>query len=335
MEKKNNLKKYIFTIFILFTTLVQCKESNSKKTDFTKNIVANENVYQYAEVNFDKKSNYTGEIKSLEIRFQKFNFIFNLIEDRTYLQYNFNNSLLSNWEQVSYNFSYESSFQIAENEVKILYNNKKNKGYLLLPGYTNEYPIYNVYEFNEKEISYKTNISLNQFNCLNEKTEIKASETFNKLDFGVYDNSNKLRCHFTQIEKDELIKKNENIDIQKITQSLSKKNDYLKLLDKNVEYFAQDDKLDDFGISIQNKNDSLIYTETGDMGKMYNQFLLKTIKFENNKLHLQIKDIITGYEGDALKNSEFGVLINDNGKIYFESDYLFSKYGVRKVLLYR
>lgn len=139
------------------------KGHNEKKENVTK--IEKKNAV-FSEVIITKISDYQNpEIKSLEINFDKFTYFLKFVEDRTYLRYLVAGKLISDWEQVSYNFNYGSSYEEAETKIKILYNADLESGFLILPGYTEEYPVYNEYLFNTTEIKYQENLTITDFQC--------------------------------------------------------------------------------------------------------------------------------------------------------------------------
>lgn len=99
------------------------------------------------------------------------------------------------------------------------------------------------------------------------------------------------------------------------------------------EYFATNEKLDDYGISLKIDKDSIIYTESGNMGKMYNQYVLQQDKTVDGRIFLKYSQVINGYTCDADKPLYFGILEYDKGKILFESEYTEKKYGLKNVIL--
>lgn len=106
-----------------------------------------------------------------------------------------------------------------------------------------------------------------------------------------------------------------------------------KLLKFNGEYFADNDKLSDYGISLNLKNDSIIYTEIGNMGKTYNQYLLKISLTENNKIYLKYDKTLNGYTGNASKSNYFGVITSERKGLLFESEYLSEKFDIEKTFM--
>ncbi|WP_160136695.1 hypothetical protein [Chryseobacterium sp. c4a] len=99
------------------------------------------------------------------------------------------------------------------------------------------------------------------------------------------------------------------------------------------EYFATNEQLDNYGISLKIEKDSIIYTESGNMGKIYNQYLLKVDKTVDGIFFLKYSQLINGYTGYADKPFYFGNLKYNQGKLLFESEYMQKKYGLKNVTL--
>jgi len=120
-------------------------------------------------------------------------------------------------------------------------------------------------------------------------------------------------------------------DLQKIGGSISSSKQQISI--PSGEYFATNEKLDDYGVSLKIEKDSIIYTESGNMGKMYNQYLLKEDKTVDGRIFLKYSQVINGYTGDADKPHYFGTLRYDKGKLLFESEYTEKRYGLKNVIL--
>lgn len=106
-----------------------------------------------------------------------------------------------------------------------------------------------------------------------------------------------------------------------------------RLLKFDGEYFAENDKLSDYGISLNFKNDSIIYTEIGNMGKTYNQYLLKVSLTENNKIYLKYDKTLNGYTVNSNKGNYFGIVTSEQKALLFESEYLSEKFDVDKTFM--
>ncbi|WP_426477697.1 hypothetical protein ACP3T3_21235 [Chryseobacterium sp. CBSDS_008] len=132
-------------------------------------------------------------------------------------------------------------------------------------------------------------------------------------------------------KKENLNNQSIDSDLQKITGSISSSKQQIS--NSSGEYFATNEKLDDYGISLKIEEDSIIYTESGNMGKMYNQYLLKQVKTVDGKIFLKYSEVINGYIGDADKPLYFGILQYNKGNLLLESEYTEKRYGLKNVIL--
>lgn len=329
---KNSIILNVFTILLLvFFTLSSCKETPKQKKELSESL-KKENII-FSEITFDKKSDYQNtNLKSLVLTFKNITYTLKFVEDRTYLQYKLDDKIISDWHQISYNFNYDSSYEDAEENIKILYNSSINKGFLLLPGYTEEYPVFNVYMFDKDRIVYLENISTDNSNCLSfSKEKIEGIEQKQGVSFKTVNDQTGKSCLLKIEKKDNLNNQSVESDLQKITESISSSNQQISI--PTGEYFATNEKLDDYGVSLKIEKDSIIYTESGNMGKMYNQYLLKKDKTGDGKIFLKYSLVINGYTGDADKPPYFGILQYDKGKLLFESEYTEKKYGLKNIIL--
>ncbi|SHM62756.1 hypothetical protein [Chryseobacterium polytrichastri] len=334
MGKNSNILKGFIIFFLITFTISGCKE-NSKKENLQQSIQYRKDNVVFSEIDFNKKSDYEAiSIKSLVITFRNNTFIFKFIDDRVYLQYLVNNLLVTDWQQISYNFSYDSSYEDAEKSIKILYNKKTDNGFLLLPGYTEEYPVFNTYKFDKKNITYLENITADESHCLglgSVKNKIQGIEAEGNVIFNTINEQNKNICLLKKEKKDDLNNSVILLDIQKIKESISplKKQISIPL----GEYFVDNDKLEDYGISLKISNDSIVYTESGNMGKIYNQYLLIEDKVNNGKRYLKYSKTINGYTGEADSNTYFGNIYYEKNKLFLESQYMEKKYGEKNLIL--
>lgn len=78
---------------------------------------------------------------------------------------------------------------------------------------------------------------------------------------------------------------------------------------------------------------SIIYTEIGNMGKTYNQYLLKVSLIENNKIYLKYDKTLNGYTVNANKGNYFGIVTSEQKALLFESEYLSEKFDVDKTFM--
>lgn len=304
METKNKTLTLII-FFFSCVTITNCKKQIAKSESLiTENDKKDVFFYQNS---FSKKSNYKDSVNSLEIKFKNYTFKFRFVDDRTYLEYLVNEKVISDWQQVSYNFNYDSSFEKAESDIKILYNSTVDEGFLVLPGYTEEYPVFNVYRFGTNAITYLQNITTDNENCLtNNKHRIQATLKDNNILFELANNTNKIICTLINEKKDSLIKENEFQDIQIFKEN--RPEDQQKIIIPSGEYFIENnDKMQYIDISLRIKNNSVVYTEVGNMGKVYNQYLLKQSKIDG-KILLKYYKTMAGFTGDADKGIQFGII---------------------------
>ncbi|AZB01954.1 hypothetical protein EG359_21220 [Chryseobacterium joostei] len=329
---KNSIILKVSTIFLLiFFTLSSCKESHTTKKELSTNF-KKENII-FSEISFNKKSDYQStNLKNLVLTFKNISYTLKFVEDRTYLQYKLDNKIVTDWQQISYNFNYDSSYEDAEKNIRILYNSGINKGFLLLPGYTEEYPVFNVYSFDKNRITYLENISTDDPNCLGfSKEKIEAIGLGNDTSFRTVNNQKERRCLLKKEKKDDLNTQIFETDIQKIKESTSSIKKLISI--PSGEYFATNEQLDDYGISLKIEKDSIIYTESGNMGKLYNQYLLKVDKTVDGKTFLKYSQLMNGYTGDADKLLYFGNIKYNQGQLLFESEYMEKKYGIKNIIL--
>lgn len=329
---KNSIILKVSTIFLLvFFTLSSCKENHTQKKELSANL-KKENII-FSETPFNKKSDYQStDLKNLVLTLKNISYTLKFVEDRTYLQYKIDNKIVTDWHQISYNFNYDSSYEDAEKNIRILYNSSINKGFLLLPGYTEEYPVFNVYSFDKDEIKYLENISTDDPNCLNfSKQKIEGIDQGQDVYFRTVGTQKEKRCLLKKEKKDDLNTQIIETDLQKIAKNNSSIKQQISI--PSGEYFATNEQLDEYGISLKIEKDSIIYTESGNMGKIYNQYLLKVDKTVEGIFFLKYSQLINGYTGDADKPFYFGNLKYNQGKLLFESEYMQKKYGLKNVTL--
>lgn len=160
MGKIKNLFRLIIVLFTI-NTILFCKK---QPDDYPKNVThteAGHSIFRESK-NFQVTKNYTTEpIKSFDIKFQNYIFRIRYIEDRAYIQYVFDDKIIQDWQLLKINFFYDSSYEIAEKDIHILYNPNKSAGIILLPSFTEEYSSYFIYKFDSKKIQYLKDISAN------------------------------------------------------------------------------------------------------------------------------------------------------------------------------
>lgn len=181
--------KKILTITLLVLMFISCKD-----IDKTTQILSNA---KYKEVVFKKKYKRNSDVSELNISYKNWLLKFRFIEDITLLQFVVDNKIVSDWKQVLFNFEY-----LPENYdgIRLLFNEKKSEGILLLPGYTEQYPNLIAYEFNKDHFSY-----LNDFNIkdddLNKTPFESLNEEWRKGSFEVTKKSGKYILTFLDVSK--------------------------------------------------------------------------------------------------------------------------------------
>jgi len=181
--------KKILTITLLVLMFISCKD-----IDKTSQILSNA---KYKEVVFKKKYKRNSDVSELNISYKNWLLKFRFIEDITLLQFVVDNKIVPDWKQVLFNFEY-----LPENYdgIRLLFNEKKSEGILLLPGYTEQYPNLIAYEFNKDHFSY-----LNDFNIkdddLNKTPFESLNEEWRKGSFDVTKKSGKYILTFLDVSK--------------------------------------------------------------------------------------------------------------------------------------
>lgn len=158
---------------------------------FTSNYAQNANLKIFNEVNFFITSDYE-KTNKLGIQYKDKRFVFGFVEDRAYLRYFDKSTRINDWKRVVYNFNYDSSFEEAEEKIRILCND--SEGFLLLPNSTEEFPIYAVYFFDNKGIVYLEDITTDNHNCLKQYNKIKINKKGNIIVYKVYDSKGNFVC---------------------------------------------------------------------------------------------------------------------------------------------
>lgn len=175
MQKTNILLQLLFMVFFA-NMIYSCKKEPKDVKDARKNTSsikkdssavktvenAKNNEMVYEEVKSLKKigSYADGPMQSLDLLFTDHTFKIRYIEDRAYIQYVKDGKTIQDWQFCNVNFYYDSSYKIAEEEAYLLYNDETSSGMLLFIGFTEEYPTYFAYEFNDNECKYKKEITL-------------------------------------------------------------------------------------------------------------------------------------------------------------------------------
>jgi hypothetical protein len=145
MEKIRLLK--LVVLFVVSITFSNCKGDNKNKFLKTETVSSGE----YDEVAFTKSFKTNDDIRELNIKYDNYVLKFRFIEDITLLQFIVDNKIVSDWKQILFNFQY-----LPDNfdGIRLLFNEKRSEGILLLPGYTEQFPNLIAYEFDINHFSY-------------------------------------------------------------------------------------------------------------------------------------------------------------------------------------
>lgn len=248
------MKTKFLILFSFIFVFFSCKGNDGKtvnKTDAKNQTAVKEDYSNYKEIQFNVKSNYKDNSKkNLEISFADFLFKIQFVDDRTYLKASFKNKMIKDFQQVVYNFTYDSDYFNAEKRVKIIYNGKD--GYLFLPGYTEEFQNFTVYKFNVQDFKFNQALSLNTHNC-------KDGEIFldhKNESFYMVDRASKTKCVFSKEDTYPVSTKEFQQDLLQLQQSESKSsgsslNEFLADLNKDgkkdkISVYKNDTAKDDF-----------------------------------------------------------------------------------------
>lgn len=320
----------IICFFLIF--IISCRESN-KEIKLINRTHRTEKREEFHQINFSTVIKDQDILKGLDIKFEDIRIKLKFVEDRSYLKYFIKGKQISDWQQISYNFTYDNSFEDAQKGIRILYNSHTRKGFLLLPGYTEEYPIFNVYQFDPSTIFYLQNILMNTDNCnIREKTAINAFIKNNQVSFGFSDiNGQNKDCTFVKEEKNKILHQFEKKDLQFINENESSNRENISSI-SDGEYFIDDD-IQDYEISLIIKKDSVIYTETGNRGKIYNQYVLSKERLADRRLLLKYRKTLEGFTGKANQTSQFGFISGQNDKVYLTGSYIQNRFNLPEIAL--
>lgn len=335
MEKNKTMLKIVLLLISMLITTTDCKGHKEKAESATQ--TEKENIV-FSQVLFSKISDYQNpQIKSLEINYDKFTYFLKFVEDRTYLRYLVNGKLISDWKQISYNFNYNSSYEEAETKISILYNSNTDSGFLILPGYTEEYPVFNEYLFNSSEIRYSENLSTTDFKCLKSAgNKFVAVQQRKNVEFRVNDCILKkeivdnLVDSFTsadleKISKDDIVRNNNNsspIDENLASSKISDNNidDFIPLgmftINTTVESITSEKEIRlKFNFYFQNEQEMNLKISTDNYEEAYCEGKYKLVK---NKNIIEVKYDDEGICTDNVEESNFYIK-KENSKILIKS----------------
>lgn len=148
--------KIFLILMLVFSISYSCKDSQQKT--ITPDQASTEDPKIFNETGFNIISHAESPNTYLKIHINDLSFHLKFVEDNAYLQYLVRKQPINKWQQVIYNFTYNTDFENAKKNIKILMNN--TEGFLLLPGYTEQYPTYSVYKFTNNSFSYYKTIVL-------------------------------------------------------------------------------------------------------------------------------------------------------------------------------
>ncbi|CAD7800173.1 hypothetical protein CHRY9390_00592 [Chryseobacterium aquaeductus] len=231
------MKAKILVLFSIFLMVFSCK---GKDGNSSSEVVLKSEIQNYKEIKFTVKSDYKeGTENSLDLSFNDFLFRINLIDERAYLKADYKNKTVKDFQPVIYNYTYDSDFLNAEKRIKILFNGKD--GYLFLPSYTEEFENFNVYKFDQENLSFYQTLALENLQC---RDWVLEAENKSEIVFFVTDKATKTRCNFTKQEPYPVSDANEKQNIEPLKNHNTSANIYGKVLDEFVSDLNSDGKKD-------------------------------------------------------------------------------------------
>ncbi|WP_312077194.1 hypothetical protein [Chryseobacterium sp.] len=134
-------------------------------------------------------ADYDDDVKKLNLKYQDLSINIRCISDRAYLEIKKNNQAVFDWKPVLLNFYYDTSFEDAEKDIHLLLNNKDtSSGYIIFPGFTEQYSTYFVYFFSKNTLLYAGNYEAKEFvkgnfsyNPKSQELAIISSDKISKL----------------------------------------------------------------------------------------------------------------------------------------------------------
>lgn len=233
--------KILVLLSVIFSVLSCQGKDNSVATTA---MVVSEKAQDYKEIKFGVKADYNlGSKNYLEISFGDFVFKIQFVDDRAYLKADYKNKNIKDFQQVIYNFTYDSDYDFAQKNIRILYNGKD--GYLFLPGYTEEYPNFTVYSFSQNSFGFDRALVLKDHNC--KDGEILA-ESKNADRFFIENKSSGKRCSFIDEEPYPVSKTHQAADLLKLKSTVGNKtnSDFLSEFSADLNKDGKPDKIQIF-----------------------------------------------------------------------------------------
>jgi len=184
--------KHIFYSLLFLTALLSCNNTTSaplaKETESVAAAGTQQNEVIYTEVpGLQKRSDYktASQVQKLDLSYQALVLKIRYISDRAYIAMG---DAGKDWQPLKMNFYYDLSFADAEKDIHLLLkDNDITKGYVLFPGFTEEFASYFVYYFEQNAIRYLGNYEATDFNkgtfAFNEQTRefYRTSDKVSKL----------------------------------------------------------------------------------------------------------------------------------------------------------
>lgn len=246
----------VVVLFIVLFTMLNCKKNNENQVSETEI----GKVEKYNEVSFVKESKNNNDIRGLTIEYKNYKFKFRFIEDITLLQFIVDNKIVSDWKQILFNFQY-----LPDNYdgIRLLFNENKSEGILLLPGYTEQYPNLIAYEFDKNHFSYSNNFDIKEedlnkipFENLNKEWKKGSFELINNTDkymLTFFDASKKKILNFENSQYNELLPESE----------LKKYIDQVLLFEKDIS--SNKDDLEEFKNKVKKEGFKNIFEKDCDL----------------------------------------------------------------------
>ncbi len=320
------MNKIIFYTVFFLVILFSCKKTISKnlvkeKEGVPTTIITNQNNNsEYNEISgVSRSSNYdqSNTIQKLDVKYKALFLKIRYIADRAYISIENENILLVDWKPLQINFFYDMSFVDAENDIHLLLkDDDTSNGYLLFPGFTEQYATYFIYHFKEGVFNY-----LGNYECINFE---RGTFFFNK-----------------ELQKIYISSANKDLELRKIEEETTSiqnsiaEND-IELLKKNKETISEVSNKNSSIINstYQKKNENTsvkeswdgIYTLTfKDLIKMGEQHSLTyQITVDNKKILMseKVDDKHVQYTGRIIKSNSDSLIftLSNDEKYYLVKD---------------
>ena len=276
--------KILVLLSVIFSVLSCQGKDNSVATTA---MVVSEKAQDYKEIKFGVKADYNLDSKNyLEIAFSDFVFKIQFVDDRAYLKADYKNKNIKDFQQVIYNFTYDSDYYLAQKNIRIVYNGKD--GYLFLPGYTEEYSNFTVYRFSQNSFGFDRALVLKDNNCKDGEILVQGK---NDVNFFIGNKKYGQKCAYVNEQPYPISKDHQSKDLLKL---------------KNT---------------VENKTDSDLLSEfSADLNKDGKSDKIQIFKNENGKddfekLHfaLPIKILLSDNKGSFTEKKNTKLIFSNNG----------------------